>query len=188
MAKHGDSLLRLKEAIKSDDEDRIFRAALSVGDSGKPAGVSALVRLLRSDARIRVKNGAAIALRELRANEAVPHLIRLIESGDFQRYRGTFIYALQTLDWYSKYSYVVARLLTDTNFEVRAMAFDALNEAAETMSEGQKGTMLAALLLRVAAKFHFPALLPEDVAETVEAAVPLLVTKQSMRAAEPVLV
>ena len=30
--------------------------------------------------------------------------------------------ALQTLDWYSKYSYAVARLLTDPNFEVRTMA------------------------------------------------------------------
>ena len=179
-----DALARLKAAIKSSDEERIFTAALQVGDLGCADAVPALLRLLETDSRIRVKNGAAMALRDLGANEAVPPLIRLIESKEFQNQRGTFIYALQTLDWYSKYSHSVARLLTDANYEVRTMALQALSEAASSMSDDQKSTMLAALILRLTAILHPSGRLADGVAETVEAAVPMLVTKKSLRAAE----
>ena len=180
----GAPMIRLKTAIKSRDEDRIFHSAIKVGDAHQTDAIPTLMRLLETDPRLRVKNGAAIALRELGADEAVPHLIKLIESKEFQKQRGTFVYALQTLDWYSKYSHAVARLLTDSNFEVRTMALQALDEAASMMSEGQKSTMLAALLLRMAVIAHPPARLGEGVAEAVEAAVPLLVTKKTLRAAE----
>ncbi len=183
-----DPVDRLKAAIRSSDQDRIFHAALAAGDSGRADAVPALLRLLGSDSRIRVKNGAAIALRELGANEAVPQLIRLIESGEFRKQRGTFVYALQTLDRYSKYSYAVARLIADPNFEVRTMALQALDEAADSMSDEQKSTMLAALILRLTAILHSPAQLSDGVAETVEAALPKLVTKKSLRAAELVSV
>src|SRR5205823_6669882 len=111
--------------------------------------VPVLLKLLRNDPRIRVKNGAALGLRDLSANQAVPVLIQLIENKTYRRTRGTFVYSLQTLDWYSQYFYAVARLLIDENYEVREMAFMALQEAAQKMTRDQKEIMRTALMLSV---------------------------------------
>jgi hypothetical protein len=178
---------RLKAAIKSRDESAIFEAAVAAGDAGSAGATSTLLQILKSDLGMRAKNGAAIAVRELRVSEAVPHLIRLIEDSATRGKRGTLVYALQTLDWYSKHTYAVARLLTDDNYEVRVMAFQALRDAASKMTRDQKDGMLSALLLRLAALSRSRKV-PSDLQETIEAVLPLLVKKTAIRAAQPALV
>ena len=149
--------------------------------------IPALVQILKSDLGWRAKNGAAIAARELHASEAVPHLVHLIEDPAMRAKRGTFVYALQTLDWYSRHSYVIARLLTDDNYEVRAMAFQALRDAAGKMTSDQKAGMVAALLLRLAAVSQSKKL-PAGIEQTIRSAIPLLVKKTALHAARPALV
>jgi HEAT repeat protein len=120
------ALSKLVTAVEAGDEDEIFKAALAVGDANEAAGVPILRKLLRNDARIRVKNGAAIGLRELRANEAVPDLVRLIQDPRYRKTRGTFVYALQTLELDSKDLALLRKLSRNRNFEVRSMARGAL--------------------------------------------------------------
>ena len=175
----------LKGAIESRDEDAIFRASLRAGDTGRKDVIPILVNLLRDQSGIRAKNGAALALRDLGANQAVPDLVRLIRDERYRHLRGTLVYALEKLDWYSKHAYLIAALLADPNYEVRMMAFRALEAASKKLRPEHREQMLIALLLQIAARRYE---LTDDVAETLIAAAPLLVPKRTMGAVNPALV
>lgn len=183
-----DPVDQLKRAVAGNDEVAIFKAALAVGNCRRDDAVPLLLRLLRNDRRVQVKNGAAIALRDLRENAAVVPLIRLIEDVEYRDRRGTFVYALETLDWYSRHSNTIARLLTDPNYEVRSMAFAALRHAAPRMSRETKDAMAMALLLGTAAQLHGSGQLKAEIVETIEAAASLLAAKRLRRTLKPVLI
>jgi HEAT repeat protein len=173
----------LKRAIASGDEDQTHDAAVLVGDAGDEEAVPSLLSLLTEDPRVHVKNGAAIALRQLHANAAVPQLIKLIESPDFRHNRGTFVYALATLDWYSKYSSAVAKLIPDPNYEVRCMAVRALELAIDKMTRAQKGDMVVALSLSILGRLMSKSLTP-DGTEAASFASQLLATKKMIQDTE----
>src|SRR2546430_2760055 len=116
MPNHTNKIETLKDAVSRNDAEAIFRAALAAGDAGASAAVPLFLRLLRTHDSIRVKNGAAIALSQLRIDAAVPHLILIIEDPKYRDQRGTLVYALHNLNWYRKYSHTIVRLLTDENY------------------------------------------------------------------------
>ncbi len=135
----------LTAAVDGDDERSVYEAALAVADEGVKEAIPLLLKLLSEDRRIRVRDGAALALRELRANQAVPELIRLIRHPANKQTRGTLVYALQTLDWYREHAVYVATLLTVENYEVRQMALQALEAVVDDLSDQQKSNVLVGL-------------------------------------------
>jgi len=177
-----DQLRALDEAVKDGDEDRIFNACIAVGDAGVRRGIPTLLKLLRKDPRIRVKNGAALGLRELAANEAVSTLVKLIEDPAYRKTRGTFVYALQTMSWYSRFASSVAKLLVDQNYEVREMAAIALDDAERKMTREQKNQMLNDMLFWVMAKYQSLSRAPDEVRETLDAMIPFLMKKRALPA------
>ena len=93
-----DEFERLARGLEDPDEHRAFEAAVALGDLGDQRAVPVLIRLLRTTGSNRIRNGAAIGLRELADPAALHPLLeqirRLENAGD----TGTLIYALETLD------------------------------------------------------------------------------------------
>ena len=128
------------------------------------------------------KEEADKAAAELAASEAVPALMKLIGDPTYTKTRGTFVYALQTMNWYSRFGPFMAKLLVDQNYEVREMAVESLRQALHKLSREQKSQMLNDVLLWVGKKYHSLSQAPDEVSETLDAVVPLLTIKRTIPA------
>lgn len=86
-----------KAEIQSADSRIALNAADNLGKIGGDNIVKFLIELLESnDAKIR--NAAALSLRETKDNRAIQPLLKSIFKPENRNYNGTMVYALQTLD------------------------------------------------------------------------------------------
>ena len=116
----------LKASIHSVDWETAKNASDELATIGGKEVVDFLISLLnQSNAKLR--NVAALGLREMRDNCAIEPLLNAINKKGNENNRGTMVYALQTSDCSQKLPEIFD-LLFYGNFEVRMMASTILEE------------------------------------------------------------
>jgi hypothetical protein len=111
----------LVQALKQTSNIKdIVKIAHQLGDLGDPQAVPILIELLNGTQDGLVRNAAALGLRELRDNRAVPYLLEQLKAPDTIGNRGTLMYALETLDATEALVDIVKIMCAD-NYEVIAM-------------------------------------------------------------------
>lgn len=86
-----------KEEIQSENWEVAFNAAESLSKIGGEDIVNFLIELLDSD-KPRIRNAAALSIREIKNNRAIEPLLKSIFKTENRNYNGTMVYALETLD------------------------------------------------------------------------------------------
>jgi len=84
--------------LNSGDTDTVRAASLVLGDHGDASAVPALLTLLRTSNEHWLKDGAALALRDIGDPRAREPLLREIRDPANAGYTGTLIYALEPFD------------------------------------------------------------------------------------------
>lgn len=84
----------LNSPIKSEDEK--LNSIIELGCLGAKNAIPYLINevIEKNSISWNLKNAAAICLGDLGSNEAVPHLMKAIMDPNFQKYAGTYLYAL----------------------------------------------------------------------------------------------
>ena len=95
-----------------------------------------------------IVNMAAMALAEMKAQEAVTPIVQSVRHPKQAKARGTLIYALRRLDW-SAHVTLLVDLVGDDNFEVREMARLCFDEGAKRLSPQQREIALELLAYRL---------------------------------------
>lgn len=88
-----------------------------------------LISILKSTRSKLIRNAIAIALRRLRAQEALKTLVKEARNPEFQGYSGTLVYAMQTLDCRAILHELADFVANGPSYEVSLMALLALEEA-----------------------------------------------------------
>ena len=102
-----------------------------------------LMALLKTTENHLLRNTIAIALRDLKVQEAVPIILYLVRNLKIKNYQGTLVYSLQTLDC-KEYVVEISRIICEENFECREMALSIL-EGIEQVSTTRKKEALQLL-------------------------------------------
>ncbi|GEM_PF-5441562 len=111
--------------LGSGHREEAIAAAHALGDLGDARAVPHLVLLLDTSDNHTVKNAAAVGLRELKDPAAIPPLLKQIRDPKNGANRGTFLYALGTLD--ARSTVVdLAEVVCAGNYEQMAMALAAI--------------------------------------------------------------
>ncbi len=87
------------------------------------------------------RNMIALALSDLRCNEAVDKIIELLKSDSTKGSRGTLIYALGPLD-YENHIEFIFKLLKDDGLEARCEAFGLIKNACDNIPSEVKQRMI----------------------------------------------
>ena len=90
-----------KKEIQSEDWEVALNAADNLGKVGGDNIVNFLIKLLDSK-EARIRNAAALSIRETKDSQAVEPLLKSIFKPENRDYNGTMVYALQTLDCKNK--------------------------------------------------------------------------------------
>lgn len=143
--RHHEMLIRFAQSLHDREWEIAIELAHALGDARVTKAIPILLGALKGKYPVGVKNAAAIGLRELRANEAVPVLFRLIRHPAYRGNRGTFVYALEALDW-SPHTEGMIRLIFDKNAEVREEAVAAFKRAVEGADKRRAARLLRAVL------------------------------------------
>ncbi len=97
---------------------------------------------------IGVVNMAALALAEMRVQEAVTPIIQCLRHPKHANSRGTLVYALTRLDW-SAHAALLVDLVSDDNFEVREMARVCFDRGSKRLKPEQREVALELLAYRL---------------------------------------
>jgi len=81
--------------LDSTDPGRVLDAVRSLGESGDLEAVPPLLHLLKTTQEHRIRDAAAVALRDLGDSRAIGPLVELISDPRTDRHRGTLLYALE---------------------------------------------------------------------------------------------
>lgn len=113
-----DEFEMLVQTLKqAEDRESIVKTAHQLGDLGDQQAVPILIDLLMSTEDGIVRNAAAVGLRKLRDNRAVPYLLEQLKADYTLGNRGTLMYALETLD-IKEVIVDVVRIMCNNNYEV----------------------------------------------------------------------
>lgn len=115
---------RVHQRQESDIDSRI-QEVYALGESGDADAFPVLVDLLNTTDDPRIRNAAAIGLRDLADNRALPFLLAQIKNPKNANYRGTLVYALETLDARSALVDLID-LIGSGDYEAAAMAIRAI--------------------------------------------------------------
>ncbi|MFC4775900.1 HEAT repeat domain-containing protein [Paenibacillus sp. GCM10023252] len=96
-----------------------------------------LLELLVTTDNHLVRNQVAIALSDLRCQEAVKPIVNLLKSPNTLGYRGTLLYALEPLDYTDQIGLLLDFIITG-NFEVSRTAFLLLEQVKDKISSELK--------------------------------------------------
>ena len=132
----------LVQRLDDSEEEKVFRAAIALGDFGDPRAVPVLIRLLETTGSQRIRNGAAIGLRELADPRALEPLVRQIRAPE--RSTGTLIWALETLNARSAVVDLV-RFVCEGEYEAAWMSMEAMEGFAGPLDANDKGEALRIL-------------------------------------------
>ncbi len=116
-------LKELVQRLGDSDEEKVYRAAVALGDLGDARVVPVLIRLLELTSSTRIRNGAAIGLRELADPRALDPLVRQIRTPE--NATGTIIWALETLNARSAVI-DLARFVCEGEYEAAWMSMVAM--------------------------------------------------------------
>jgi hypothetical protein len=97
-----------------------------LGDLGDRRALPVLIDMLSNTHVDALRNAAAVGLRSLQDNSAVPYLFAQIQSEHTAGNRGTLVYALETLDMRNSLVEIVRWICNDT-YEVVAMSLRVLD-------------------------------------------------------------
>ncbi len=111
----------LRHQVHDADLDGKIKAARALGESGDAEAFPVLINLLDTADNPRIRNAAAIGLRDLADNRALPFLLAQIKEPKNVDHRGTLVYALETLDARSALVDLV-ELIGSGDYEVATMA------------------------------------------------------------------
>ena len=115
-----------KVEIQSEDWNVALDAADNLGKIGGDNVIDFLLNLLSSN-EMRIRNAAALAIRNLQDSKAIEPLLVSIFNPENKDYNGTMVYALQTLD--CKNNLVdIFKILFYESYESKIVAYAILEE------------------------------------------------------------
>ena len=116
----------LKADLFSNDRETAISASKDLAKTGSEDVLFFLIDLLESE-KPGIRNLAALSLREIGDNRAIPSLLRSIFKPENKSYNGTLVYALQTLDC-THLLVDIFKILFYESFEAKMGAYAILNE------------------------------------------------------------
>jgi HEAT repeat protein len=143
MSYYEKTLRKLINDLGSSDLSKRIEAIRTVGKSRRFKELAPnLSNMLSVESDINVLNELALSLGKLKYHEAVPKLMKYVNNPDFSSRRGTFIYALQSLDC-REYFLDFVKMICDGNFEVFSHSLSVLESIIDKVSyelrlEGKK--------------------------------------------------
>ena len=135
---------RLKNDLFSDNKDKALKASDQLAEIGGKEVIEFFISLLDQD-KERLRDLAALGLREIADNQALDPLLKAINKSENQNYNGTMAYALESLDC-SRRLPEIFELLFNGNAEVKM--------AATTILEEQEFYFTKQDLLDIQSKWH----------------------------------
>ena len=136
-----DGLIRL---LNSRDVDTVRAASLVLGDHGDPVAVPALLSVLQTADDHWLKDGAALALRDIGDWRARDALLQEIRDPANAGYTGTLIYALKPFDVRDAVGDLV-RFVCHGEYESAWMAVTVIREFPSPLEAEQRQTALLLL-------------------------------------------
>ena len=153
------ALIQKYEEVCKNGDDAVESFVKGLNLDQVKAGFSLILGLLNSDHEIFVKNAAAIALRDLGDDRAVPELLKAAQDSRNKGKIGTFIYSLQTLKCNS-ILIELAEFIIEGVYEVVEMAYQALEEVKPPvdvqLARAAKKLVVTAKLLTAKDDFRYP--------------------------------
>jgi hypothetical protein len=121
----------LEAAFASGNEDLLVEELRKVDShkSRQEARITLVTRIPEQTASPRVRNAAALALADMRAQSAKDKLIDLLQRADTKGRRGTILYAIEQLDAIVPVSLLIDLVVEDV--------YEAQEEALNFMKRGQ---------------------------------------------------
>lgn len=116
----------LKKALQTDNWEAAKQATQQLAQSQEPAALNFLIKLLKSP-NPASRNAAALALREIKAQQALEPLLVAIFKPENHQYNGTLVFALQTLDCKDKLLELF-QILFQESYEAKLGAYAILEE------------------------------------------------------------
>jgi HEAT repeat protein len=116
----------LLDALASDDEVAVQRAAHALGDGAYKEALDPLVALMCATPSASVRNACAIGLRELADARAVPAIVALIRDPRNAHTRGTLVHALGPMNPIDELP-LLCELVATGGFEVRGEALGVID-------------------------------------------------------------
>lgn len=113
----------LNAAFESGNENLLVEELRKISSqkSRREGRIALVARILEQTGSPRVRNAAALALADMRAQNTADKIIRVLRREDTKGYRGTLLYALEQLDAILPISLLVA-LIIDDSYETREEA------------------------------------------------------------------
>ncbi len=149
----GDGLdpVELIRQLTSEDSESIRAAARAIAEHRVLEAVPAMLEVLDSSNDPNVWNPVAIALGDMRIQEAKEHIVALVKNPKTMKSRGSLLYALQQGLDYRDESPMLTEMCISGNYEVRGEAATALVAIASSLSGELRNEV--ALKLRHSAEF-----------------------------------
>ena len=113
------------QRILQEGEKEAVRFLHDLGHISNEENFPFLCEILRSDYNLKLKNAAAVGLRDLGDDRAIPILFEAINDPQNKDRNGTFVYALQKLDCRGVIIELV-ELICNGDYEVSEMALKAI--------------------------------------------------------------
>ena len=137
-------IARLKNDLYSGNKDKALKASDQLAEIGGEEVIEFFISLLDQD-NARLRDLAALGLREIADNQALDPLLKAINKSENKNYNGTMAYALENLDCSSRFPEIF-ELLFYGNAEVKM--------AATTILEEQKFYFTKQDLVGIQSKWH----------------------------------
>lgn len=118
--------------ISSGNIEKATNIIKELGEQKNYEAVPCLIKLLIETDNHELRNSIAITLADMGDSAAVEPLIALLENPKTVGYRGSLIYALESLDC-SNYIEKIVPFLCDNSFEVRRQAYLLLESMAHNI-------------------------------------------------------
>lgn len=126
----------IQELLSQEDSEEAIQRITSIDANKDTSQNQLLIKILETTEDHDLRNQAAIALSELQDDRAVEPLIQAIMDPGTSGSRGTFLYALEHLDYILHIEHIIP-FIGDTSLEVCAQSFMLLEQLKDKLSDEQ---------------------------------------------------
>jgi len=126
----------IQELLSQEDSEEAIQRITSIAKNKDTSQKHLLIKLLETTDDHELRNQAAIALSELGDDRSVEPLIQAIMDPGTSGSRGTFLFALENLDYILHIEHIIP-FIGDTSLEVCAQSFMLLEQLKDRLSDEQ---------------------------------------------------
>lgn len=127
----------LEDLIRNNNINAAIKKIENIGREKRKDFVPFLLEVLKKTDDNLLRNAVALALSDMRSQEAVEPLIELIQHPKTLGSKGTLLYALESLDC-SQHIEVLVELLTGYGLEVSMHSIQILEKSLDELSVNEK--------------------------------------------------